>query len=244
MVEYLTNNKDWLTLVVSIIVGFSTIIATFINAFLVYRQNKISLRQKSLQEKQNQPVFRISTRLEHDKSDGIYGTEYIIINNLGHATMEPCDVDVITYFKLRKHQFGQTDILLYFPIRDYFYLSNEGNTGDDEIFFSYGSGNNRKFGELYDAVLQANDSSKHSQSTCLFFLDKVILTKIKYKDIYDDEHVRYYINKMAVSDDKYNNIVSQGYTAEKDKNYDYSLYSINTISFSAMKQVIDGMSKK
>ena len=63
MIQYLTDNKDWLTLVVSIVVGFCTVVATGVNAYLVYRQNEIYREQKSLQEKQNQPVFSISTHL-------------------------------------------------------------------------------------------------------------------------------------------------------------------------------------
>lgn len=46
MKKYLKKNKDWLTVLVSIVVGFSSILATFVNAYLVNEQNKISLIQK------------------------------------------------------------------------------------------------------------------------------------------------------------------------------------------------------
>ena len=90
MIDYLTHNKDWLTLVVSIVVGVATVIATCVNAYLVYKQNEIYKEQTALQVRQNQPVFSISKQLEQDLDDGKYGTEIsqsvmLVIQCLSHV---------------------------------------------------------------------------------------------------------------------------------------------------------------
>lgn len=102
MIQYLAENKDWLTLVVSIVVGVATIISTGVNAYLVYKQNEIYKEQTALQVKQNQPVFSISTHLEQDLDDGKYGTEIVTIHNVGHTTSQPCNVKVKAFIKITK----------------------------------------------------------------------------------------------------------------------------------------------
>lgn len=159
----LRKNNDWLTLSVSIIIAIATIITSVINRNLVNKQNKISLILMDLQERQNQPVFSISLHTEKDSDDEIKGTEILRISNVGHTTIQPCDVDADVYLMLEKSEGGQKDTL-FFPIYDYFTYAVSGNTGDDEIYYAYGHGSLRKFAELYKATIgsmKTNDSTPY-----------------------------------------------------------------------------------
>lgn len=228
MIDYLTNNKDWLTLVVSIVVGVATIIATGVNAWLVYKQNEIYQEQTRLQVSQNQPVFSFSTQLEQDLDDGKYGTEILAIRNVGQTTSQPCQVKTNVYFKITKAAGGERDSL-YFQIEDYFNVVSNGDTGESEVYYAKGLGSNRKYAELYYAAVEA---SKKDESNCYFFVDKFILTKIEYSDIYNNEQVRYYMDKAEISKEKYDDIVSKAYD-------DYRFNSLRNITFSGIKTIID-----
>lgn len=233
MIQYLTENKDWLTLVVSILVGVATIIATGVNAYLIYKQNEIYKGQTVLQEKQNQPVFSISTTLEQDLDDGKYGTDIVTIHNVGQTTSQPCDVKIKTFVKITKAEGTERDSL-YFPVEDYFNVVSNGNIGDNEVFYAKGSGSNRKYSEIYYAAIEA---SKAIKPNCYYFVDKVMLTKIEYSDIYHKEHVLYYRDKETISQKTYENMCSQAVD-------DYRISSIMTISFPAIKEIIDNLKHK
>lgn len=232
MIQYLTDNKDWLTLVVSIVVGFCTVVATGVNAYLVYRQNEIYREQKSLQEKQNQPVFSISTHLEQDLDDGKYGTEIVTIHNVGYTTSQPCNVKVKAFIKITKAEGAERDSL-YFPIEDYFNVASNGDTGDNEVFYAKGSGSNRKYSEIYYAAIEASNAVKPN---CYYFIDKVLLTKVEYSDIYQKEHILYYRDNETISQETYEDLCSHAVD-------DYRISSIMTISFPAIKEIIDNLKK-
>lgn len=232
MIDYLTHNKDWLTLVVSIVVGVATVIATCVNAYLVYKQNEIYKEQTVLQVRQNQPVFSISKQLEQDLDDGKYGTEIFTIRNVGHTMSQPCEVKVSVFFKITKTKGAQRDSL-YFPIEDYFNMASNGNTGDDEVYYAKGSGSNRKYSDIYYAAIEA---SKETKPDSYYFIDKFILTKIEYSDIFDRKHVRFFMDKGEISKESYDKIVTQGYN-------DYRYNSLMNISFSAIKNVVDDIHK-
>lgn len=228
MIDYLIRNKEWLTLAVSIVVGLATIIATGVNAYLVREQNKIYKEQLTFQEKQNQPVFSIFFQLERDLDDGKYGTEIIAIRNVGHTTSQPCNVTVETFVKITKTDGIEKDSL-YFPIIDYFSVAFNGNTGDNEVYYAIGDGSQRKYCEIYNAAIEA---SKSTTPNCYYFVNKVVLTKIEYQDIYNKKHELYFEGKKSISQERYDNICSQ--TVD-----DYSICSIRTISFPPMKEAID-----
>lgn len=233
MKQWLIDNMEWLTLIVSIVVGFATIVATGVNAFLIYKQNEIYKEQNALQEKQNQPVFSISTHSEQDLDDGKYGTEIVTIHNVGQTTSQPCNVDIKAFIKITKAEGTKRDSL-YFMIEDYFNVVSNGETGDSEVFYAKGNGSNRKYAEIYCAAIEASKSLK---ANCYYFIDKVLLTKISYSDIYHKEHTFYYRGKETISQDMYENICSQAVD-------NYSINSIMTISFSTMKEKIDNLKHK
>ena len=232
MIQYLAENKDWLTLVVSIVVGVATIISTGVNAYLVYKQNEIYKEQTALQVKQNQPVFSISTSLEQDLDDGKYGTEVVTIRNVGKTTSQPCNVKIRAFVKLTKVVGGERDSL-YFQIEDYFNVVSNGNTGDNEVFYAKGNSSNRRYAELYYAAIEA---SKTVKPHCYYFIDKLMLTKIEYTDIFQKEHVRYFMDKAEITQEIYENMFSNSID-------DYRYSSIMTISFSDIKDVIDNLKR-
>jgi hypothetical protein len=182
--------------------------------------------------KQNQPIFSISTHVEQDLDDGKYGTEVITIRNVGQTTSQPCKVENKALIKLTKSFEGNRDSL-YFQIEDYFNVASNGNTGDNEVYYAKGCGSNRKYSELYFSSLEANKAIKPH---CYYFVDKVLLTKIEYTDIYNKDHVRYFMDKTEISHDVYDSILLQCYD-------DYRFSSLMNLSFPAMKEVIDNLKK-
>ena len=176
--------------------------------------------------------------LERNPENGIFETENLEIYNKGQAMTQICETDVDVYFELVKSEGLKSDTI-YFPVYDYFTYSVIGNVGDEEICHCGGRDNHKKFIELYHSTIEAINSSNN----LYYFIYKVFLSKIEYTDIYEEKHIRYYIDKKEVSKEKYDKIVAHSYECNKYDNYNYSLNKLVTISFSDMKQVIDNVDR-
>ena len=206
MIEYLAQNEKWLTLVVSIVVGFSSIIATCVNAYLVCRQNKIAEEQATMQRNLNQPIFRVLTHLERDLDDGKFGSESLTIRNVGMQTLNPCHVDVRVFFRFTSSNGKERDSV-FVEAYNYFTYACYGNTGDSEVYSASGPGNNRKYAQLYQEAIQ---DGKDGKDRVYYFLDKLILTRIEYEDIHADKHIVCFCNSTSLREDDYNRIVNHG----------------------------------
>lgn len=222
------ENKEFITILVSIVVGVATILTSFVNIYLVYKQNDISKTLTELQHDENQPVFQILTTLELDSDDGKYGTEILTIKNVGGKTSQPSEVSVNVFFRITKSSLSD-NVSLNFHILDYFYFNHSGNTGDDEVYYAFLQGNNRKYFDIYNDAISviSNEVPK-----TFYFIDKIITTKIEYVDIHSHTHTKYYINKKEVEYNKYDEIV-------KTVNSTQYSETLEKISFEKMKEYID-----
>ena len=70
IVKYLLENKDWIALLSSILIGVATIIISIISAYYVCQQTKIYREQTNIQKNQTQPIFVFKIWQQQDVDDG------------------------------------------------------------------------------------------------------------------------------------------------------------------------------
>lgn len=232
IVKEIIKYKEEISVITSLLICMATIVATIVNANLVSNQNEIYKEQMELQKKQNQPVFSISSKYEQDLNDGKYGTELLIIRNVGHIIPQPCDIKTNVLFKITKTN-GFEQNSLYFPISHYFNYFTTDNIGDNEIYSAIGKGNNRVFSDIYSAAIEASNVEKDFS----YYIEKQILIKIKYCDIYDKEHTLYFMDQMSIPEETYDNVISKS-------NNPNCLKNLRNISFPIMKCMVDELDEK
>ena len=194
--DYFMTHKDEVQVVFTIVVGIATIITSFVNVYLVKCQLDINKEQTALQKSQNQPIFDILVRQQQDSDDGKYGTDVMEVRNIG-SKVKYCKVESTVFFCLSKHYLSQRDSL-YAEIKDYFYATVNSNVGDGLIMQQWCPGNNRIFCEGYNKAIHDSHDGIH------YFYDKVILLKIDYQDILDENHTQYYKDNIQISEEQYN----------------------------------------
>ena len=167
IIDFLSNNEKWLSLIVNVLLGISTFILTIVNLNFVRRQNMISKEQSKLQKDKDQPHFRISLTSEQDADDGKYGTDVLSVINVGKHTLEPCEVNADVFIRLIRSKGVERDTI-YAHIGDYFAWAYRGNTGDEEVYYSKSPGGNRKYSEIYLGAI--NDKGERSNMVYYFII--------------------------------------------------------------------------
>lgn len=61
ILDYLSRNKDSLSILVSIVVGIATLITSIVSIHVMMSQNRISQEQTDIQKSQIQPIFTIAS---------------------------------------------------------------------------------------------------------------------------------------------------------------------------------------
>ena len=121
---------------------------------------------------------------------------------------------------------------IYFEVLDYFNASSVDKTGNELIKSTFGVSNNRLFFYLYQQALDI------SHKGVIYFLDKVILTKITYIDVLKKGHVVYFDEGREISQQQYQNYFDY---AQQTSNAGFALQKLK---FAQMKAQIDACSKK
>ena len=225
--EFISKNHDVLSVCVSIIVGFATIITSIATIIVAKNQSKLSEIQNQMQNRINQPIFEVRTYQTQDGNDGKYGTEFLEVNNVG-ANIVSCAVDPTAFFILSRIENGQKNSL-YMKIEDYFYASSHDSENEKNIHRSFCPGNNRVFCEGYMAAVEDSKGSD-----VLYFFDKTILIKVEYKDIFGANHIVYYQDKREIDEEAYKYYFSK---AQEDFP-DWSI-TLNNIDYPSAKARID-----
>lgn len=214
-------------------IGICTIMVSIITIRVYKKQNNIYREQNLLQQKLNQPFFSLYTEvsLDNENKDSIRGNETLYVENYGQK-YSFIHINNNVFFTLGYKSDPDTDSsAVYVHIYDYFFrtsYNNDHNTS--EVYRSHGEGANRKFGELYDAAIKDSENSSN-----YFFLNKVILVKISYDDVYDEHHDVFYkfsngdLKKIQSTD--YDDIISKGINNKLG-------YSLEEISYQTMKELM------
>lgn len=235
MVDFILTNKDVISILISFVLCVTTLIATGTNYYLVRKQNQLSEEQTKVQRDLSQPVFKISTKFEQDLDDGKWGTEILTISNVGHSTSQPCDTDVRVFFKFIRSDGVKKDSVIA-SVDDYFNLAYRGNTGDEDVYSACGQGSNRIYANLYhEAVIDGKEGEKRYY----YFIEKLVMIKISYVDIHGESHVKYYNNKIGITEGNYNDVIT-----ENDEHHLY--FSLKSISYSSLKEALlsDGLHER
>ena len=66
ILDYLSRNKDSLSILVSIVVGIATLITSIVSIHVMMSQNRISQEQTDIQKSQIQPIFTIVVHQQQD----------------------------------------------------------------------------------------------------------------------------------------------------------------------------------
>ena len=203
--KHFRKTKEWLSIgnnanvfgsISACIIGIAALIVSITNAGFVRQQTKINKVLLQLQIEERQPYYTVSTYLEMDSTDGVYGTEHLIITNHGFANVSST-VNETVLFELVRYKKTELDTIR-FKVDDYFCVNFHGGVDDEYlIYHSFDKGNNRRFFNLYIEAL--NDRETDTR----FFLDKTILVKIDYSDILGDNHSKFFIDKTEVQEQKF-----------------------------------------
>lgn len=224
--DYLLRHKDSIQLVFTIVVGIATIITSLVNVYLVKCQLDINKEQNALQKSQSQPIFDISVRQQQDGDDGKYGTDVLEVCNIG-TKVKYCKVETSVFFCLSKHYLSHRDSL-YAEIKDYFFATVNSNVGDGLIMQQWCPGNNRIFCEGY------NEAINDSHDGIYYFYDKVILLKIDYKDISDENHTQYYKGNLQIRKEQYDY-----YFDSASSSWGVHFFTLRDDIYKEMKKTID-----
>lgn len=229
MLEYLSANKDSLSILITLLIGIATLITSIVSIHVMVSQNKISQEQTDIQKCQVQPIFSIVVHQLQDMDDGKYGTDVLDVRNVGAKILEST-VDVNVFFRLSRHAVSDNDTI-YFEVLDYFNASSSDKSGKELIKSTFGVSNNRLFCNLYQ---QAIDTSHDG---VVYFLDKVILTKITYRDVLKKEHTLYFERETEIDQQQY-----QKYFASAQLTSSASMV-LRKLKFTQMKAKVDACSK-
>lgn len=196
-----SENIAILNSVSACVIGVAALIVSIISARFVGQQTKINMALSQLQIEQAQPYFVISFELERDSEDDIFGTEHMIVKNLGFRNVSPI-VQKNVFFELTRSYNNQRDTILV-KVDDYFCISSSYHSGEELVYRSFDIGNNRKFAEIYWDALQDREHG------CFYFLDKKVLVRIDYTDLLNTQHAKYYIDRNEVTEEHFNKTLSK-----------------------------------
>ena len=218
----MVNNATIITLLVSIIAAVTTFICSLFNIQALRAQVDLLNEQNIMQKNMNQPIFSVYTAISCDKTeDEIKGNEYLFVENNGEKYVK-CNVDEKVFFSLEKDDSKGTNTKVIVEIPDYFFVGHPTSSQQSSVvYMGEGLGSNRYFGELYRATLNTE-----------YMIRKIILVKISYTDIYNEQHVKYYNKNEEIEKNEYDSII-----ALSELNNEY-VYRINEITFQKMKELL------
>lgn len=230
IVTWLENNKSVLevasTCVIGII-GIATLIVSIVNARFVSQQTEINKALSQLQMEQAQPYFVITFELEKDSEDDIFGTERMVIKNLGFRNVSPI-VQKNVFFELTRSYNTQMDTILV-KVDDYFCVSSSNHSGEELVYRSFDVGNNRRFAEIYWDALQDREHGS------LYFLNKIVLVRIDYTDLLNAQHTKYYIDRNEVPEEHFNKTLSKSNPES---------FCLKDLSYAKMKELLEQQTKE
>lgn len=228
--RWMAANYAPLSIIVSFVVGVATLIASIVSINVMKSQNETIREQTDIQKKQNQPLFSIVVRQQQDLDDGKYGTDILYVSNVGSKVLD-FEIDADVFFSLSKCD-GMDNDTVYFEVLDYFNTSSIDIAENNLIKSTWGVGNNRAYCKLYQQSIDA------SYGEVFYFLDKVILCKVKYEDILKEIHTLYFEGEREISEDQYKKYNTSARLTSTDG------IALRKMDFAKMKMQVDECSMK
>lgn len=228
--KFLTDNKETITLIVSIVVGIATIITSVVNLYLVKCQVNLTKEQSNIQKSQNQPIFDINIKQQKNGNDGKYDTDILEVRNIGSKVLA-CKVNTDVFFCLSRHDHNHNDSI-YAHVVDYFFVTTNNIVGDGMITQQWCPDNNRIFCDGYFQSL------KDSHDGIYYFYEKIVLLKIDYEDIMHENHTLYYKGDLQINKDQYSH-----YFASAEQVWNVHTFSLSDNIYDEMKRKVDNKNK-
>lgn len=226
LMSFLLDHKDAIALLVSIVVGISTIVTSIVSISIMTKQSRLAEEQNEIQKLQNQPVFDIGISQQQDSDDGKYGTDILEIRNIGEK-MTSCEITTNVYFALSYHNLSTNDTI-YAEVKDYFMATVHFSNDNGLVEKRWAQGNNRIFCEGYAA------SIKDSKDGTFYFYDKIVLVKIIYIDILREKHVVYFNRGKEIEESEYTHYIDANRQV-----FNTEFFSLNSIDYHHLKDVLD-----
>lgn len=183
----------------TIILGVSSIITAIATIRALRIQNKIQQDAVVLQQKSQQPVFKILYELKDFDDDSKYDTNIIHIHNEGNAVLYIRDISIKTFFTLEAYRKTYQ-----FEVMGYYYSRHESQSLVGELLVGYYGSNHYSFCNLYDETM------KKTHLTGNFYaISHMDLIKIEYVDINQKTYSIFYKNREPITDKDYQDLCSQ-----------------------------------
>lgn len=228
--KWLADNYTQISIIISVAVGVATIVTSMVSINVMKSQNKIIREQTDMQKIQYQPMFSIVVRQQQDLDDGKYGTDILYVRNVGTKVLN-FDIDADAFICLSRHEGTDSDTV-YFEVLDYFNASALDEIGSDLIKCTFRVGNNRAYCKLYQQSINA------SHGDISYFLDKLILCKVEYKDILKEKHTLYFEGGKEINEVQYQKYYTSAQITSTDR------MVLRNLDFSKMKMRVDRCSMK
>lgn len=183
--------------VFTIILGISSIITAYATIRALRIQNKLQRDTIVLQQKSQQPIFRIVYEYQSLKNKN--DTSIIHIYNDGNAVLYMKNILVQTFFILK------VDKKTYqFEVDGYYFKRQAPQVIVGEFFVGYDDSNNDSFCTLYYETIKKT----RSQGVC-YAISHFDLIKIEYIDINQKTCSVYYKSREPITEKEYRELSSQ-----------------------------------
>lgn len=183
----------------TIILGLSSIITAYATIRALGIQNKTQKEAVALQQKAQQPIFKIVYELKDFDDDGKYDTNIIHIYNEGNAPLYIKDISLRTLFTLEAHR-----KIYQFEMIGYYYVRRKEQALTGELFVGYYGCNHDSFCALYDETKQKTQLPDE-----FYAISHMDLIKIEYVDINQNTNSVYYKNREPITEKSYQDLCSQ-----------------------------------
>lgn len=188
---------------VTLVVGISTTVATFLNCCYVARQTDINQAQANYEKQENQPIFHFEVVQMLDPAESFYKTDYLYLYNKGATPRSPYDIKVSSFFRLTYSKQGEYSAIR-IEIPDYFAISSNGGDEKNVIYKAYTIGNNSIYHKIYQSSIFDTERGEGFYS-----IEKERLVKISYTDVYNEPHILYYNDQVEISKNDYDSFWSK-----------------------------------
>lgn len=195
------------------VLGLATLVVSIISVRFLGVQTKINKKLAQLNIAREQPIFIVRTRYEQDADDDKWGTEHLIIKQIGFPNIVP-NIQTTVIFKLTNSLMGDKNSIS-INVGDYFSRTHLDDSEGETIYHTKRDSNHRRYCDLYMEAIH----DKNEDGSVLFF-DKIILVRIEYTDILNTKQTRFFMNKDEVDELVYQNVLSNVY------NEQYRLFDI------------------
>lgn len=180
------------TAIASIVIGLITI-------WVMFDQQKMQNELIRYQKMEHQPNFsiKIPQHYGHDENAEDSSYEEVMINNIGNHSYLIKDIQVDVYitcsFKFNNDSLSER-ILLY----DYF--THKVRYNDDNHILTATSSREKRNLARYNSMLEL---SRNTNNVSNVTFAKDILIMIEYVDLYEETHVKYFMNGYPIDKETY-----------------------------------------